>query len=262
MTSQILKFIDLFCGIGGFHQALTKIGFKCVFACDIDKNCRKTYYKNYKLKPKKDITEIDVDDIPEFDILCAGFPCFIAGTRVLTNNGYKNIEEVEISDKLLSHMGNFQNINNLQKKLYSGEIFNIRFKYHPDNIVCTPEHPFYIRERIRKWNNDKRCYDTSFSEPNWVTAKNLNMNHYVGMTINTNSIIPTFSFEQQVNQHKNETITIKLDNIDYWFMMGYFVGDGWIEETCKKDGRCANKIRFAIANNNDRDIILKRIRGF
>ena len=70
-----LRFIDLFCGIGGFHQALTNMNCKCVFACDIDEDCRKTYEENYKIKPHSDITKLNVDDIPPFDILCAGFPC-------------------------------------------------------------------------------------------------------------------------------------------------------------------------------------------
>lgn len=70
-----LKFIDLFCGIGGFHQALSKIGFECVFASDIDENCRNTYEKNYNIKPEGDITKIAIDKIPKFDILCGGFPC-------------------------------------------------------------------------------------------------------------------------------------------------------------------------------------------
>ena len=68
-------FIDLFCGIGGFHQALSNINATCVFACDIDKDCRKTYEINYHLKPDGDITEMDITKIPKFDILCAGFPC-------------------------------------------------------------------------------------------------------------------------------------------------------------------------------------------
>jgi len=74
-TNNSLKFIDLFCGIGGFHQALTKLGFNCVFASDIDENCRKTYRNNYNLQPEGDITKVQIEQIPSFDILCGGFPC-------------------------------------------------------------------------------------------------------------------------------------------------------------------------------------------
>jgi DNA (cytosine-5)-methyltransferase 1 len=68
-TKRKLKFIDLFCGIGGFHQALTNIGGECVFACDIDEKCRMIYEKNYGIKPASDITKINIDDIPPFDVL-------------------------------------------------------------------------------------------------------------------------------------------------------------------------------------------------
>jgi DNA (cytosine-5)-methyltransferase 1 len=70
-----MKFVDLFCGIGGFHQALGRIGFECVFASDLDEACRKTYFENNGILPAGDIREIEVSDIPDFDILCAGFPC-------------------------------------------------------------------------------------------------------------------------------------------------------------------------------------------
>ena len=69
------KFIDLFCGIGGFHQAMTKLGGECVFASDIDADCRKTYERNYNIRPWGDITKIDVTEIPPHDVLCGGFPC-------------------------------------------------------------------------------------------------------------------------------------------------------------------------------------------
>jgi DNA (cytosine-5)-methyltransferase 1 len=68
-------FIDLFCGIGGFHQALTNIKGKCVFASDINEDCRKIYEENYGLKPEGDITKINIEEIPPFDVLCGGFPC-------------------------------------------------------------------------------------------------------------------------------------------------------------------------------------------
>ena len=69
------NFIDLCCGIGGFHQALTQLNCKCVFASDIDKNCQKNYQLNYNINPVGDLTKIDIKSIPQFDILCAGFPC-------------------------------------------------------------------------------------------------------------------------------------------------------------------------------------------
>jgi len=80
------KFIDLFAGIGGFHLAFHNLGSECVFACEWDKHARKTYEHNFKrlspelFKAKKfygDINSIKVieTEIPDFDILTAGFPC-------------------------------------------------------------------------------------------------------------------------------------------------------------------------------------------
>lgn len=70
-----LKFIDLFCGIGGFHQALASLGHTCVLACDIDEKCRQVYKDNYGIEPVSDITSLKSESIPDFDILCGGFPC-------------------------------------------------------------------------------------------------------------------------------------------------------------------------------------------
>lgn len=78
------KFIDLFAGIGGFHIALHNLGAECVFASEWDEAARKTYEENLtKVSPKLfksgnfagDITQVDKSSIPDFDILCGGFPC-------------------------------------------------------------------------------------------------------------------------------------------------------------------------------------------
>ena len=68
------KFIDLFCGIGGFRQALQGLGNLCVFSSDWDKDARETYFVNYGECPRGDITKIDSKTIPKHQILCAGFP--------------------------------------------------------------------------------------------------------------------------------------------------------------------------------------------
>ena len=79
-----LTFIDLFAGIGGFHLALHNVGAECVFASEWDESARLTYETNFaKISPKiftngnfvGDIKAVDKKSIPDFDILCAGFPC-------------------------------------------------------------------------------------------------------------------------------------------------------------------------------------------
>ena len=77
-------FIDLFAGIGGFHIAMHAVGGTCVFASELDKHARITYEHNFKtISPElfqngnfnNDINDAKVDKIPDFDVLCAGFPC-------------------------------------------------------------------------------------------------------------------------------------------------------------------------------------------
>ena len=78
------QFVDLFCGIGGFRTALEKEGLECVFSSDIDEDIQDVYESNFDDRPYGDITEINEKDIPEHDIICAGFPCqsfSVAGKR-------------------------------------------------------------------------------------------------------------------------------------------------------------------------------------
>ncbi len=92
MTGKF-TFIDLFAGIGGFHLAMHRLGGKCVFASEIDTDARKTYKHNYEnISPElflnglfnDDIRNVMPNDIPDFDLLCAGFPC-----QPFSQAGYK-----------------------------------------------------------------------------------------------------------------------------------------------------------------------------
>ena len=91
--SSQLKFIDLFCGIGGFRLAFEKAGCKCVWSSDWDKYSQTTYAANFGERPHGDIHSVAVADIPAFDILCAGFPCqpfSIAGVSKKISLGRKH----------------------------------------------------------------------------------------------------------------------------------------------------------------------------
>lgn len=70
-----LKFIDLFAGLGGFRLALESLGAKCVYSNEWDKYAKEVYSKNFKDILDDDITKVDEKNIPDHDILCAGFPC-------------------------------------------------------------------------------------------------------------------------------------------------------------------------------------------
>ena len=87
------RFIDLFAGVGGFHLAMEALGGKCVFASEIDPFARKTYEHNFKKSNPElfkqglfndDIRKINPLDLPDFDVLCAGFPC-----QPFSQAGYK-----------------------------------------------------------------------------------------------------------------------------------------------------------------------------
>jgi DNA (cytosine-5)-methyltransferase 1 len=69
------RFIDLFAGIGGFHIAMSQLGGLCVFASEIDRFAIETYYANFGLDASFNIREVPEEDIPQHDVLCAGFPC-------------------------------------------------------------------------------------------------------------------------------------------------------------------------------------------
>jgi len=101
-TSTSFRFIDLFCGIGGFRIAFEKIGARCVFSSDWDKYSRLTYAANFGETPHGDINAVAVADIPAHDILCGGFPCqpfSLAGVSKKNSLGRKHGFEDE-------HQGN------------------------------------------------------------------------------------------------------------------------------------------------------------
>lgn len=70
-----MKFVDLFAGLGGFHIALSNLGHECVMASEIDLELARLYRTNFGITPVGDIRSIELRDVPEHDILCAGFPC-------------------------------------------------------------------------------------------------------------------------------------------------------------------------------------------
>lgn len=112
-------FIDLFSGIGGFHQALEVLGGECVFASEIDPYAIETYKMNYGIDSGINIKDIDEKNIPRHDVLCAGFPCQTfskAGKREGFNDETKGTLFFEIERILRYHKTKYillENVRNL-----------------------------------------------------------------------------------------------------------------------------------------------------
>ena len=156
-------FVDLFAGIGGFHQAMHKLGGKCVFACEWDKEAQNTYSENYGIVPAGDITRVDERSIPRHDVLCAGFPCQAfskAGKQLGFADETKGTLFFDIERILKYHKTKYvilENVRNLVAhdhgntwKTIREHLMRLGYRLTPEPLIVSP-HQFGIpqlRERV------------------------------------------------------------------------------------------------------------------
>ena len=177
---QGYRFIDLFCGIGGFHLALESFGAECVFASDIDENAKKVYEQNFRFRPAGDITNIRVEDIPEHDIICAGFPCqpfSISGKKhgfkdKKRGNLFYNVVKIARFHRpsfiILENVKNFENHNNGRTMIRVRESLNgIGYTIYSKVLCATDYGVPQARKRIYiiAFRNDLKINEFNFPEP-------------------------------------------------------------------------------------------------
>lgn len=180
-------------------------------------------------------------------------PCFPADTPVLTNNGYKNIQDITNDDLLYTHNGNWKSQVPMTN-IFTGQLITIKAAYHFP-ITGTDEHPFYARTfkkiDVRK---PKHHYEIVCDEPEWIPLKDITKNHLLGFKIETEEKIPVLQLTKYKNQHISREIYNKtLDSEDLWYLMGYFLGDGWLV-----DEKACSRIYFVI-NHKERDEVLPNL---
>lgn len=163
----------------------------------------------------------------------ADSPCFTKGHLVYTDKGYKKIENINIGDNVLTHRNRFKKVKNIMQK-QTDELLELKI-YGSPIIECTKEHPFYVKELIgrkyfKKSNQEKYSSVRKFTNPFWKKAIDLNKKDYIGMAIN----------QKQVAYKNEENYNLPFDNNNFWWIIGRYLGDGWI----KKNKRTDNKDKF------------------
>jgi len=148
LRTKKLKFIDLFAGVGGFHIALKKLGHECVFASEKKINLAELYERNFGIEVNRDITKINVSEIPSFDVLCAGFPCQ-PFSKAGKQDGLDDEQNGSLFDKIVD-------ILEFHKPKYF-ILENVRNLIAHDNENTW----FYIKEKLENklgYEIDKRIY--------------------------------------------------------------------------------------------------------
>ena len=220
-----LKVLSLFDGISGGQTALRGIGanIKTYLASEIDKYAIANAMHNFPNTIQLgSVTDLDIDEIVEKygvpDIVIGGSPCFAAGTKVLTIDGYKNIEDIEVGDLVLTHKNRYKPVLRIGNKVAQ------TYKFHAQgflDVVCTDNHPFYARKKNFehcKQENGRNSKRLVLGEPEWIEAEHLAGEYYVSNNI-----------EKQESQNP-----LNITEEEAW-VIGRYIADGYTRKDLRHD---------------------------
>ena len=250
-----IKVLELFAGTRSIGKAFERKGHE-VYSIEWDKD-----FEN--IDWYEDIGKITAQDILDRfghpDVIWASPDCFPEGNLVWTSKGYKDIKDIECGDYVLTHTGNYKKVYRTIKK--NAQKFNNIKISGAESFYVTPNHKFYARKKHRVYihkeaiGSDKDVTYTELLAPEWVEAENLTNEYRVGIPINTMSEIPKWDgvIKYRYNQNGKvqswveNTLEQYLDNEDFWWIIGRYIGDGSV--STKK-----YTVEICCAKNEDEEI--------
>lgn len=211
-----MNVLSLFDGLSCGMIALERAGISVsnYFASEIDKYAIKVSEKNYpNIIRLGDVTTVTYKEgvlysengqwnVGKIDLVLAGSPCFVAGTSVITERGYKCIEDVVVGDVVLTHNNNWKPVLRVGGKM----VFNT-YSIKAQGVLpttTTAEHPYFVRSCKRQGKKNVR----TFSDPVWKPVNEVVVGDYVGIPI----------IQQQENLHNLTE--------DEAFILGRYIADG------------------------------------
>lgn len=242
-----IRVAELFAGVGGFRVGLERASkaFHVVFSNQWEPSTKRQdasaiYVARFGEAghSNTNIAEVATKDIPDFDLLVGGFPCFVAGTMILTAQGYRPIEELRKGDLVLTHRGRWRKVTATMSRRAPSTLV-LRGQGFPD-IRTTSEHPFWARPLLgREWSSGRP--HRAFGEPQWTEAKAITASRtYVSQVLPHEAPAPVETGEW---------------NEDLWWLVGRYLADGWL--VSKPKGRvviCAAKKEAAAVEERIRRV--------
>ena len=259
------KIFSTFTGAGGldigFHGDFDfldthypKLNFKTVKALEINNQACETlendnkYFKDTDVI-NADITKVNPNDFKDedYDVLLGGFPCFVAGTKIYTDIGYKNIEDIKIGDKVITHNNRFKKVE-LRMINKTERIYHIKAMGIP-RIETTSNHPFYALKK-------------GWKKPQWIEAKDLEKGYFLSMPINEKSIIPIWN---GINSKTNQTdykiknkLSDMLNKDIFWWLIGRYIADGWLINYPRKDRKSSEVYKVYLCAGKHEKISIEK----
>lgn len=197
-----LKVFEAFAGVGSQHMALRNLGvdYEVVGVSEIDKFAHQSYEAIHgETKNFGDISKLQPEDLPDFDLFTYSFPCFTGDSLVFVKEkGYVPIKSVVVGDLVITHTGEYKEVtahyNQGLKSLFSVSSELTR------EISTTENHPFYVRSRT----------EDGLNSPQWKEARELSTSDYLGFPINKESQLP----------QGYPSLECYFENLDFWRLLG------------------------------------------
>ena len=255
-----LRFGSFFAGIGGFDLAFERAGMQCVVQVEIDKNCQEVLTERFPNVPKfGDIREVGAHNLPEIDVLCGGFPCFPAGTLVLTRSGYVEIENVMVGDEVYTHNGRWMPVTSTMNR-YADKTLTLKGGFHY-GLRTTHEHPFYAshgRKRISVPNKERRRGNFNrvvYQSPDWVDASSMKGMYWSSPVFDGNSL--PRPIDPILNSAGNVISSVGEVTPSVMWLAGAWLGDGWLRRRNDRGGNLSAV--YLCCEKHEVDFVLSRI---
>ena len=205
-----LRLLSLCAGIGAIDYVWSHIlGQEIAGQVEIDPFCQAILSRNFPDVPKcGDIREMRGDEFGTIDLVAGGIPCFLAGTLILTEQGYRPIESLSIGDRVLTHRGRWQPVTAVMVRGHAA-LRCVKAQGTP-GVITTDEHPFLARKQRQYSTHEhgKAVYKREIAEPGWTPAKDLGKDCYAAQ------VLPP--------PHQSDRPPA------FWWIVGRYLADGWI----------------------------------